>query len=145
MAGLDYSGVIEPDYNPEQLKQSVSITDKIKKTTDVINGYWLQKDELRQQAGTPGDFQVRHREIFYDTDNIFEQQKEKVRICHDCGGCLEIDSKATPGNHVLAVHIPINACKSCIEAGHKFYDQADKNKFDRVYLQDRVADTYTIK
>lgn len=145
MAGLDYSGVIEPDYNPEQLKQSVSITDKIKKTTDQINRYWQQRHEMRMKSGDPGDFQIRHREIFYDTDNLFEQQKEKVRICPDCGGCLEIDSKASPGNHVLAVHIPINACKNCIEAGMAFYDQADKNKFNHVYLQDRVNGIYSVK
>jgi len=145
MAGLDYSGVVEPDYNPERLKQSVSITDKIKKTTDLINSYWNQRKELRQKAGTVGDLKVRHREIFYDTDNIFEQQKEKIRVCRDCGGCFEIDSTAAPGYHILAVHIPINACKSCIEAGYKFFDQADKNKFDKVFLQDRTKDTYEIK
>lgn len=145
MAGLDYSGVIEPDYNPEQLKQSVSITDKIKKTTDLINSYWQQRDEMREKAGAPGDLQVRHREIFYDTDNLFEQQKEKVRICRDCGGCLEIDSKASPGQHVCAVHIPANACRKCIETGLKLYDKADKSRFDHVYLQDRVNDTYAIK
>ncbi|MCK5350678.1 MAG: histone deacetylase, partial [Desulfobacula sp.] len=80
-----------------------------------------------------------------DTDNIFERQKEKVRVCRDCGGCFEIDSTATPGYHILAVHIPINACKSCIEAGYKFFDQADKNKFDKIFLQDRTKDTYEIK
>jgi acetoin utilization deacetylase AcuC-like enzyme len=145
MAGLDYSGVIEPDYNPKRLKQSVSITDKIKKTTDLINSYWSKKDELRQKEGTPGDFQVRHREIFYDTDNIFEQQKETIRICHDCGGCFQIDSKATSGHHMFGVHIPVNACGSCIEQGYKFFDKADKNKFDKIFLQDRPKDIYKIK
>jgi hypothetical protein len=145
MAGLDYSGVIEPDYDPDRLKQSVSVTDKIKKTVDLVNSYWNQKTELRLKAGSPGDLQIRHREIFYDTDNIFERQKEKVRVCHDCGGSFEIESTATPGNHILAVHIPINACHACIEAGYKFFDQADKSKFDRVFLQDRPKDSYEIK
>ncbi|MBU1698354.1 MAG: histone deacetylase, partial [Proteobacteria bacterium] len=145
LAGLDYSGVVEPDYNPEQLKQSVSITDKIKKTTDLVNSYWHQKDALRQRSGTPGNIVARHREIFYDTANIFERQKERVRICRDCGGCFEIDSSARPGNHILAVHIPINACKACIETGYQFFDQADKNKFDIVFLQDRPKDLYEIK
>jgi len=145
LAGLDYSGVVEPDYNPERLKQSVSVTDKIKKTTDLVNSYWHQKDALRQRSGKPGDIVVRHREIFYDTDNIFERQKERVRICQDCGGCFEIDSIASPGHHILAIHIPINACKACIEAGYQFFDQADKNKFDIVFLQDRPKDLYEIK
>ena len=145
MAGLDYSGVVEPDFNPGRLKQSVSITDKIKKTTDIINTYWNQRDEMRQKEGTPGDFQVRHREIFYDTDNIFEQQKEKIRICQDCGGTFQIDSKATSGHNILGVNIPINACKSCVEQGYIFFDQADKDKFNKIFLQDRTKDIYEIK
>ncbi|THB78822.1 MAG: histone deacetylase [Desulfobacteraceae bacterium] len=145
MAGLDYKGVVEPDYNPEKLKQSVSITDKIKKTADLIHSYWNKRDQLRLEAGEHGDIQTRHREIFYDTDNIFERQKERVRVCHDCGGCFEIESHATPGNHILAVHIPLNACDACIEKGYAFYDQADKHGFHRVFLQDRTKDIYEIK
>jgi len=145
MAGVDYSGVVEPDFNPGRLKQSVSITDKIKKTTDIINTFWNQRDEMRQKEGSPGDFQVRHREIFYDTDNIFEQQKEKIRICQDCGGTFQIDSKATSGHNMLGVHIPVNACKSCIEQGYNFFDQADKDKFNKIFLQDRTKDIYEIK
>ena len=145
LAGIDYGGVVEPDYNPERLKQSVSITDKIKKTTEQINAYWAQRHELRTQTGKPGNLAVRHREIFYDTDNIFERQKEKIRICHDCGGSLEIDSKATPGRHILGVHIPINACPACVEKGYEFFDKADTAKYDRVYLQDRPKNIYEVK
>lgn len=145
MAGLDYSGVIEPDYNPDRLRQTVSTTDKIKKTCDQINAYWAQRETLRSQAGKPGDLQTRHREIFYDTDNIFERQKEKIRICHDCGGSFEIDSHATPGHHILGVHIPINACPVCIEKGYEFYDSADPSKFNKVILQDRPQGKYEIK
>jgi acetoin utilization deacetylase AcuC-like enzyme len=145
MAGLDYSGVVEPDYNPEKLKQSVSITDKIKKTTDQINAYWQQRHELREKSGKPGELMIRHKEVFYDTDNIFERQKEKIWICRDCGGSFEIDSKATPGNHILGVHIPINACKACQEKGYDFFERADKTKYDRIYLQDRPKDQYEIK
>lgn len=145
MAGIDYSGVVEPDYDPRRLKQPISITDKIKKTCDVINQYWGQREALREKEGKPGNLQVRHREIFYDTDNIFEQQKESVRLCRDCGGCFQVDSKATSGYHISGVHIPINACSACIETGLKLFDQADRSKFDKVILQDRTCDAYRIK
>ncbi|MCK5836447.1 MAG: histone deacetylase [Desulfobacula sp.] len=145
MAGLDYSGVVEPDYNPEKLKQSVSITDKIKRTTDQINVYWNQKDQLQEETGQPGELIVRHREVFYDTDNILDRQKEKIWICRDCGGSFEIDSKASTGHHILGVHIPINACKKCRERGYEFYDRADKTRYDKIYLQDRPKDLYEIK
>lgn len=145
MAGLDYSGVVEPDYNPDQLRQSVSITDKIKKTTDQIMTYWSQREKMREEGGTPGEIMVRHREVFYDTDNIFERQKEKIRICRDCGGSFEVDSKATPGYHVLGVHIPINACEACKEQAYAFYEKADPAKYHKIFLQDRPKDTYLIK
>jgi acetoin utilization deacetylase AcuC-like enzyme len=145
LAGLDYSGVVEPDFNPERLKQSVAVTDQIKKTVDEVNAYWRQREDLRMKSGTPGDFQVRTREIFYDTDNLFERQTEKVRICRDCGGCLEIESQAGSGHHILAVHIPVNACPKCLETGLALYGQADPAAFDHVYLRNGPADTYEIK
>lgn len=145
LAGMDYSRVIEPDYDEERLKQSTHVTENIKKTSDVINAYWHKRHEMREKAGKHGDIQERHREIFYDTDNIFERQKEKIRVCRDCGGALEIDSKASPGLHILAVHIPMNACRACIETGYDMFEKASPKKYDKVFLQDRPKDAYIIK
>lgn len=145
MAGIDYSKVVEPDYDYNKLEQSSNIIDKIKKTTDTINSIWNQKDALREKSGKNGEIKKTQKEVFYDTDNIFEQQKEKIRICKDCGGSFEVDSKASTGKHILGVHIPINACKACIEKGYQFFDMADKKKFDKVFLQDRPKDVYIEK
>jgi acetoin utilization deacetylase AcuC-like enzyme len=145
MAGLDYSGVIEPDFNPEKLKQSQAITDKIKSTSDEINYSFQRRKSLQENAGNHGEIQEKIREIYYDTDNLYERQKERIRVCRDCGGTLEIESKAIPGQYVLAVHIPHQACKECIEAGYDLYDKADTQLYDNVFLQDRPKDTYTIK
>ena len=145
MAGIDYSKIVEPDYDYNKLEQSSNIIDKIKKTTDTINSIWNQKDALREKSGKNGEIKETQKEVFYDTDNIFEQQKEKIRICKDCGGSFEVDSKASTSNHILGVHIPINACKACIEKGYQFFDMADKKKFDNVFLQDRPKDVYIEK
>jgi acetoin utilization deacetylase AcuC-like enzyme len=146
LAGMDYSKVIEPDYDEERLKQSPHVTESIKKIVDVINGYWQKRYELREKAGKHGDIQDRHREIFYDTDNIFERQKERVRICRDCSGALEIDSKASPGLHILGVHIPFNSCPACKEVGYEMFDLAKRNKkkYDKIFLQDRPKDSYIV-
>jgi acetoin utilization deacetylase AcuC-like enzyme len=145
MAGMDYSGVVEPDYDPNRLKQSTTISDTIKKTTDLVLSKWHSREEIREKLDISDKYSSRTRQIFYDTDNIMDKQTEKVRICRDCGGCIEIDSDATTGKHVLAVHIPINACKSCIEEGYKIYDVAAKDKYDQVFLQDRCKDSYEVK
>ena len=145
MAGLDYSGVIEPDFNPEKLRQSQLITDKIKSTSKEINNSFQNREELREKAGKHGEIQQKTREIYYDTDNLYERQNEKIRVCRDCGGTLEIDSKATPGQHILAIHIPHQACDKCIEAGYDIFDKADTEKYDNIFLQDRPKDIYKIK
>ncbi|MCP4116760.1 MAG: histone deacetylase [Desulfobacteraceae bacterium] len=145
LADMDYTSVVEPDYDPVRLEQASHVTDKIKRTSDIINRYWGQRMELRAKAGTHGELQQRHREIFYDTDNIFERQKEKIRICRDCAGAFEIDSQASTGNHVLCVHIPLNACQNCIDQGYAMFKNADMNRYNRAYLQDRPQDRYIIK
>lgn len=145
LADMDFSGVVEPDYDPENLRQEPHVTRAIKQTSDVINRYWKQRMELREKAGPHGEIQQRNREIFYDTDSILERQKEKIRICRDCAGALQIDSQASTGNHVLCVHIPFNACKHCQETGYDMFERADMKKFSRAYLQDRPRDIYTIK
>ncbi len=145
LAGLDYSRVVEPDYDPEKLRQAPHVTEKIRRTVDIINTHWKNRHSMRESAGTPGDIQERHREIYYDTDNILERQKEKIRICRDCGGAFQIESTAMPGYRVLAVHIPQHACHQCREKGYEMYDQAPQNKYDRVILQDKPQDMYVIK
>ncbi len=146
MAGIDYSKVIEPDYDSERLKQSDFVTEKIKKVSDLVNKYFAQRQELREKAGKHGQIQERHREVFYDTDNIFERQKERVRICRECSGTVVIDSSASPGLHVLAVHIPRNACHDCIEIGYQAFETAaGKEKFKKVFLQDRSKGIYKVK
>ena len=145
LAGMDFSRVVEPDYNPENLMQALHVTQKIEQTSKVINRHWHQRMELREKAGVHGEIQQRHREIFYDTDSILERQKEKIRICRDCAGAFEIDSQASTGKHVLCVHIPLNACQQCREAGYEMFERADMKRFSQAFLQDRPNDTYVIK
>jgi acetoin utilization deacetylase AcuC-like enzyme len=145
LAGLDYSGVVEPDFNPERLRQSQAITNSIKSTSEEINHHFQNRDALREKMCRHGEIQQRNREIFYDTDNLFEKQTERIIVCKHCGGTLEIESKATPGQHILAVHIPHQACRECIDAGYEMFDKADASKYDNVFLQDRPKDKYTVK
>ncbi len=87
----------------------------------------------------------RTRGIYYDTDGIQESQKEQIEICPDCAGALKIDSTSDHGDHILAVHIPCKACSKCRETGYKWYDLADTNQYDMIFLQDRPQDSYIEK
>lgn len=88
------------------------------------------------------EYIVRDRNIFYDTDQIMEKQKERIRICPDCSGVLHIDSSAGISNRIMAIHIPRKACSKCRELGYQWYETAGENSYDRVYLQDRVEDKF---
>ncbi len=142
LAGIDYSKVKEPDYDPVKIQQKPEIdrwVDDIKKIT-LEN--WEKRNETENRELIEKGFDDRSRNIFYDTDNLSETQKEKIRVCPDCSGSLQIDSSSDRGFHILAVHIPRKACNACQNLGHEWYDAAQKGDYDFAFLQDRVEDKY---
>ncbi len=145
MAGIDYSKVKEPDYNPDKIRQSSEITKAIEKIGETVLSYWQRRNSLRDQIQRTEGFDQRTRSIFYDTDGISEKQKEKIRPCNDCGGALCIDSSSDRGHHILAIHIPLKACAKCKETGYAWYESADRSAYGMVVLQDRTEDIYLEK
>ena len=142
MAGIDYSEVREPDYDPDRLRQSSEITGNIEKTCEMVLSFWRQRERLRERLCADKDFIERSRTIFYDTDGFYESQKETVRVCRDCGGALKIDSSSDKGGHILAVHIPRNACGKCRDQGLQWYRSSKKESDHMTFFQDRTADAY---
>ncbi len=145
MAGMDYSHVKEPDYDPDRIRQGADITGYIEQVGETVMNIWQQRDHLRDMACRNREFIVRDRTIFYDTDQITEKQAEKIRICPDCSGVLHIDSSAGTSNRILAIHIPRKACIKCRELGYQWYETAGDKAYDRVYLQDRIEDKFLEK
>lgn len=154
MAGLDYSRVKEPDYTPSRSRQDQRTMDTIKQVVEQVQTYWENRDQLRTDAFTEigNGYFVREREIFYDTDYISEEQKETVKVCdHDgCPGHIFIESVGVhlgrPSRRVsiAAVVIPRLACKECQEVALRKYEEyCGCGRYQYVYLQDQVKETYT--
>jgi hypothetical protein len=142
MAGVDYSKVKEPNYDPASIRQTHSVTAAIEKIRDISLAIWQQRENIKDQLLEKPAPHFRTRNLFYDTDGIQESQSERIQICPDCAGALRIDSSSDRGKHILAVHIPRKACSKCKETGYRWYDEADTGKFDMIFLQDRPEDTY---
>jgi acetoin utilization deacetylase AcuC-like enzyme len=142
MAGVDYGKVKEPDYHPESIRQTQSVTDAIERIGDVTHTIWQQRENIKAQLMENPTPQRRTRNIYYDTDRIRESQSEQIQICPDCAGALRIDSTSDRGMHILAVHIPRKACSKCKEIGYRWHDTADTGQFDMIFLQDRTEDKY---
>lgn len=142
MAGLDYSKVLEPDYDPDKIRQKPEVSRWIADVEKLTMENWRKRHTIKEQAIAEGKFENRSRNIFYDTDNIFEKQKETVHVCRDCSGTWKIDSSSDRGAHILAVHIPRKACPECQNIGYGWYDGADPHAFHAIVLQDRTKDKY---
>ena len=142
MAGIDYSKVREPDYDPAALRQRPEITQMVERSCETVLRYWEQREIKKQRLREEKDFEERTRRIFYDTDNILENQREVIRVCADCAGALRIESASSRGQRILAIHIPRKACSRCRDLGRQWYETAEWGDFDHIFMQDRPTDTY---
>ncbi len=142
MAGIDYSKVKEPNYDPDSIRQKPEITSYIKKLGEEILIIWEQRGKIEEKIRGAKELDERDRNIFYDTDSLHEKQKETIRVCSDCSGAIRIDSSSDRSSHILAIHIPRKACKDCKGLGYKWYDTADAREYDMIFLQDRTEDKY---
>ena len=145
LAGVDYSNVKEPDYNPKINRQNPNVRDQIADIEKTVMENWGKRESLAKMIQGSKKYVERRRDIFYDTDGISEVQKEGICVCENCAGALRIDTMSDIGNHVLAIHIPRKACDSCKDQGYAWYESNDTKAFDMVFLQDRTEDKYLQK
>jgi acetoin utilization deacetylase AcuC-like enzyme len=145
MAGLDYSRVLEPDYDPDALRQSAAITRAIEEEIAGVLALWKSRRVLKKTLFGAAGYARRKKMIYYDTDGINEQQEETVRLCGDCGGLVMIESVADTGNRIFAVILPGRCCPECRKNGEMFFEKTNRGKHDRIYFQDREKDVFIVK
>ncbi len=141
MAGLDYSHVMEPDYDAVKQRQDPQISAYIEQVGESVLSIWQNRAAIQAKMQNGENFYRRNRRLFYDTDNITEEQQETIRLCPACSGTWKIDTTSSLGKRILAVHIPRRACSACRRLGRDWYTEA-ANGYDSVLLQDRPEDRY---
>jgi len=148
MAGLDYSGVREPGFDAVKHAQRPQIAEYLAKLCDALPDLYFNPPRLEQTVSggkIEGEWFVRHKDIYYDTDGISEAQTEELLLCDSCRGLLKIVSRTTKNPACLGVEIPLHACPRCRERGLALYDEAQSkddyrysqliNRADRQYLR----------
>jgi hypothetical protein len=145
MAGLDYTHLVEPDYDEERYRQTSETTRYIEQTGVRVLKNWQQRHRLAEEMRAQPQCSHRSRRIFYDTDNIYEVQSETIRVCEECAGALRIETSSDKRGNALAVHIPRKACHACKEQGYQWYESAKLDLFERIHLQDRPEDKYLVR
>jgi len=148
MAGIDFTNLREPDYVPERMKESASNLEYIDKMVKQQLTVFRARDEIIAKNRLAKErFHSIHKQIFYDTDYIHEEQSIKLRMCQQCAGFRLIESTAQHRNgqyyRVYCISIPANACSEChAEARACYQDLCGNERYDFVYLQDRIDDEY---
>lgn len=147
MAGIDYSNLREPDYNPARFKENSSNMDRIKTIIDTQLPAFRNRQEIIEKNRQRGDkLHSYTKQIYYDTDNIQEEQRNQIIICPQCAGFRVIISSARhriQPYHVAGIQLPIYSCGSCQQQARELYRTMSKNNYyDIIYLQDRVKDEY---
>lgn len=147
MAGMDYSNIREPDYDPRKQVQPKHITEFLEKLKDYTLDNWKNREQLRTQVYPDQPFHKRSVHIFYDTARIRENLHEVVRQCSDCGGAVTLDSSADTGRHghIFAVQLPRYCCDACRKWGEEQFEAANPRSYAQIFLQDKDRDEYHIK
>jgi len=140
MAGVDYSQVREPDYDPERIRQSAKIDAYIENLCREIMSQYRRPVK---PVGKEGDFFSRTKSVYYDTDGISDEQTEKVMICSSCAGLRVVESRSSVHERCLGIEIPIQACRRCRETGLNLLSEAKKAmRYRTVRLINRVDREY---
>jgi hypothetical protein len=145
MAGIDYSYVTEPDYDPQAIRQSPEITQYIEKEVGLIHDLWNNREAKKASMKNNSEFISRTKNVYYDTDGIHEEQTETIRVCDDCGGLLTIDSRANFMDRIFAVIIPRGSCSTCRKKGEEIFNTTEQRQFKYLYFQDRERDVFLVK
>lgn len=149
LAGLDYTMVREPGAGPGEAPQAVK--EIVRRTVGFLQKAWenRRKADLDKIFG-PEPFFTRHRRIYYDTDEIIEEQQEEIKRCEACSGYQVVISAAAkmyrPGHRIAAVLLPWHACQRCRAEALEAYEKLQPGRnLEYVYLQDVMEDRYLVK
>jgi acetoin utilization deacetylase AcuC-like enzyme len=144
MAGLDFSGVREPDYDKRDLQQSKQVNEYIKRLSQTIIENWRHKGDIWRRNYQGREIVRKTKQIYYDTDEILERQQRKFIQCDKCSGLQIIDSQSDTHYSILAITIPRDGCSACVDKAYTLYKNPSM-KYTHIYLQDKVHDEFLSK
>ena len=148
MAGIDFSNLREPDYDPGKFREPPGNMDIIKALVKEQLANFRRRNAKVEGVRRKGrTFETMSRGIFYDTDGLHERQRLRFRICPDCCGFRTIASSAAHRDGreyiVFCISLPRACCPVCAKEAYDAYEETRGEKgYDRIYLQDRIKDEF---
>ncbi|HHU70070.1 MAG TPA: histone deacetylase [Thermoanaerobacterales bacterium] len=144
MAGLDYSNVKEPDFEPGRFRETARVMEHIKDVCEEVYRTWKNRSKYRQKMIKDAKYLKERRSIYYDTDGISESREEIIKIC-DCSGYSILTSTSDRGYTIRSVIIPWNSCPKCHKEGLEAFEKIREEKgfpSGIICLQDGINDIF---
>ncbi len=138
LAGLDYSYVKEPDYDPKKFEMDRKTMDYIKRICERVYENYFSPPEMDVSFEKDGEWIVRNKEIFYDTSYIVERQREYILDCNNCRGVLKIESSSSRVKNCFAIEAPLGCCDKCLETAYKEFEKARSKGYSHIQFIDRI-------
>ena len=143
MAGMDFSHVKEPDYNPGSFIQPSDMTRYIERTCDKAIEVFKNRGKAKQHALKQKTV-TEQKQIFYDTTGFHVDEKRSYHLCPDCPGYSEVNASGLD-NHIHAFTVPFNACPKCQRTARDAFAASRPKSHTITALQDRIEDNYETK
>ncbi|CCO23357.1 histone deacetylase family protein [Maridesulfovibrio hydrothermalis] len=143
IAGVDYSHVREPGWNPEKLKETDEIMDYIGTLCEGVKEIYFNPPTKSNEGVITGNWSVRHRNIFYDTEGFTESQTESLLLCDECRGLLKVETQKENGPMGFGIEIPASACDKCRNTGYSLLEEAQvKSRYRYMQMINRKDKDY---
>lgn len=145
MAGLDYSGVVEPDYSLGKWRQSQQVTRQVHAISQQVYEQWKNKQTLARHRFGSDKVITRQRQVYYDTAGIMETQSQEFMVCHACTGFNLVRSRNDRGARMVGITIPRKACSDCRDEGYRLFEEVKITGSHTTMLQDVDRDIFLRK
>lgn len=148
---MDYSRVQEPNKERDLVITAPEVLETVKKEVDFLQEVWSKRRDINLDKVFGAEpYWRRKRFIYYDTDDIYEQQVDQIKRCELCSGYRVIHSwaqkRSARESRVAVVHLPWHVCPECRNKAEEAYDRLNPGaQLDRVYLQDVENDLFLEK
>lgn len=127
LAGLPFDHVHEPDFYTRNLHQRPQVSKYIEALCDDVLEQFHNPPLQPSEGYREGPWWKRDRDIYYDTDGLYERQRERIRLCSDCAGLTVIETESGRTPESLCILLPHNACPHCRELAHKAADEGRRS------------------
>lgn len=149
MAGLDYSRVMEPNYEP--IQQPTNVTQYIDELIEKWKEQWQQRHAMAADVLVgAGERWKQEYSVYYDETGIHEHRIETVRLYPDTVGWHSVESESSGGPYgtqrVYAMFIPWQAnTRTREEAFEELHRIQQEGRCQRYVIVDPLGEGQSVK